>query len=489
MSRIKLTKEEKNKYAEMKENGASWGYISALINEEFGTSFIDRDSRSLIRSTLERRSKSAPEDVQNVEKDVLNESAADSEGADIAEAKKAKIDTTQSGYIIRYGKGLKKSVEISEESLQDLLSLYCIGKLTQEQVAMKKNLTRRELQAILNACDVVKSSISVTPRQLDTMSKEDIAEHYRTQKKKYAMTQFEKLKHKDIEDRIKKMDRKEYWTNLMLQSIDSLKIEPLHLKPCQWSKKKDAVYNVYLTDVHCGLEVKSIFGEYNMDSVTEGLEKIANHLINEIPHGSVVNICELGDTIHGIIHGSTKAQSAPAVASTTHIIKEYSRFLTSLTEYFYVNFTKVNGSHSSVEKTKTDRTDPENFGVAIYDLLKFFLKDVKNLEFIDSIDGLNIGIVKMFDYSTLLIHGDNTGMAKLRDADRLFREFNVKEINAGHIHHRKVEDYNGLSIFYNEPFCSTDQYAANMLLSTQRGVRIVEYTALGRGKEWLYAII
>ena len=94
-------------------------------------------------------------------------------------------------------------------------------------------------------------------------------------------------------------------------------------------------------------------------------------------------------------------------------------------------------------------------------------------------------MVPLFDYATLLIHGDNAGMNRIKDSDRLFKEHEIIEVNAGHLHHRKVEDMNGLNIFYNEPFCGTDQYAGNKFMSSGFGTRIVQYTKDGRGKEEL----
>ena len=96
-----------------------------------------------------------------------------------------------------------------------------------------------------------------------------------------------------------------------------------------------------------------------------------------------------------------------------------------------------------------------------------------------------MAILPIFDYSTLLIHGDNGSMKQLTDSDRLFKEHNVIEINAAHFHHLKVEDFNGYAIHYNECLCGADQYAGNKLMSSGFGVRLVQYTKEGRGIEQL----
>jgi len=471
--RIKLTQEQKEHYAHKKLAGMTWDEIKTLIENDLDIE-LDGGARTLLRNTIESI---------GYEKIVLNE--VDTDEFDKQEEAKPKIDLVGGGYIIRYGRKMRHSVEISEEALQDLLSLYCIAGLTQEQVAMKKNLTRRELNAILSACDVVKSSIAVTPRQLDELSKEEIAEYYRMQKKKYAMAKYDSLKYKDIEHRVKNMDQKQYWLQLLYDEVNKIDPKKLNVTPYAGKVKGLKIYNVYLTDVHAGLEVKNIFGKYNLQEVSLRIKKLVDHIFQEIPEGSVLNICELGDSIHGIIHGSVKAESAPAIESYTHLIKEYTQMLLTLSEAYEVGFYKVNGSHESLEKSKTDRTEDENFGVAIYEILKYYMKDVKNLTFNDNIEGMNVGLVQMFNYSIALIHGDNTGMQKVRDIDRLFKSKNIIEVNAGHIHHRKVEDFNGITLFYNEPFCATDQYAAKLLLNSESGVRIVEYTKEGRSKEWL----
>jgi hypothetical protein len=396
---------------------------------------------------------------------------------------KPKYEELEKGYKIYYGKQQRHNVFITFEDLEEAFNLYCIAHLTLNQVALKMNLTRREFYAIKTAFDITKDSMPFTPKQIDYYIAEEIAEKCRIKKKQYALTKIEQNKNNDIENRIKQMDTVDFWYKELCKSVNRVKPETYKLI----NKKLDTneIYVVYNTDVHAGLEVDNYFNTYNLDIMNYRFKKLAQGIIENV-NSKTLYIADLGDTVHGIIHGSVQKYSKWVIESTTEVIKEYeSLFLTLLQHGYEIYFAKVNGSHESVEKAKDERTEEESFGNFIFDMLKWKYANFKNLHFIPKLKGLNASILPIFNYSTLIIHGDNNGLSKIKEADRLFKEYNIIEINAGHLHHRKVEDMNGLNIFYNEPFCGTDQYAGNKLMSSGFGTRLVQYTKEGRGKEFL----
>ena len=122
---------------------------------------------------------------------------------------KPKCKKTPDGYIVYYGKGQK--VAISEERLDELLGLYCVAKLTINQVALEMNLTKREVYAIKTAFGITKDSQPFTPEQVDSLSVEELAEKMRIKKLRYSLQRYETNKYADIETRVKQMDKAHFW--------------------------------------------------------------------------------------------------------------------------------------------------------------------------------------------------------------------------------------------------------------------------------------
>lgn len=396
---------------------------------------------------------------------------------------KPKWTKQDNGYLVRYGKKGKHCVFITSHDLEEAFSLYCIADLTLEEVALRMNLTRREFYAIKTAFDKTKTSWPFTPEQVDEFSPEELAEKYRLKKLQYALKKFEQNKNKDIEKRIKEMDNTAFWYQEIAKQVNQVNPKPFQILKRTYTT--DEIYNANIADIHAGLTVDNYFNTYNIDIMHKRFRSLAEGIISHVPTKEIY-LSDLGDTIHGIIHGSVQKYSAWVPTAVAEVIRGYGNLFVTLTnEGYEIYFSKVNGSHESIEKVKDNRTEEESFGNLIYDMLQWKFGQFNNIHFIDKLKGLNAAILKVFDYGILNIHGDNNGLNKIKDADRLFKEQNVREINAGHIHHRKVEDFNGLTIYFNEPFCGTDQYAGNKLMSSDFGTRLVQYTPEGRGIERL----
>lgn len=407
----------------------------------------------------------------------------ESEEKEGLEEPKPIYEEKDNGYTIHYGRQRRHSVFITFEDLEEALNLYCIAHLTLNQVSLKMNLTRREFYAIKTAFDITKDSMPFTPKQVDYYTAEELAEKCRIKKKQYALTKIEQNKNKDIENRIKQMDTVDYWHKEICERVNQIKAEPYIIKPQPLNPEE--WFTAYNADVHSGLVVDNYFNQYNIEIMHSRFHKLAQGIINKATSRRLF-LPDLGDTAHGIIHGSVQKYGIWVNEAIVEAIKGYENLFLTLTSHgFEVYFAKINGSHESIEKAKDERTEEESFGNFIYDMLEWKYGNFKNLHFIPRLKGLNAAILPLFDYSTLLVHGDNGSMKQLTDSDRLFKEYNVTEVNAGHIHHRKVEDFNGLNVYYNEPFCGTDQYAGNKLMSSGFGTRLVQYTREGRGTEQL----
>lgn len=446
---------DKTKYVELKET-ITWKEVAAIFNKDNGTNYSWQKVRESVRNTYEK---------STAEEEYKPKYALDGEN-----------------YIVHYGKNGYLSVAFTEEELRKALKLYCLARMTIEQTHLSMGWTRRELYSILKAFDIVKDSQPITPNQLEKLNADQIAEYVRINKLRYVQEKLNASKHNDQERRVKQMDNVLFWQNEIIEKVNKLEFKPYDKIKIKKNNKRKIV--VFLTDVHAGLEVDNYFNTYNIDVMNKQLKRLASHIIDKY-EGYEVTIAELGDTIHGHIHGSVKTYSIPTSEAVTQVIKAYTNFLLTLQPYCSLRFSKVNGSHESIEKGKQDRTEENSFGNIIYDMVKSILSNY-NIQFIDRLKGLNNSIIKLYDYSIVLGHGDSGGMNKIKDSDRLFKEHNAIEFDMGHLHHLKNEDFNGFTLYYNEPFCGGDQFAGKLLLNSQKGTRIVEYSKVGREDEHLF---
>ena len=153
-----------------------------------------------------------------------------------SEEAKPRYEKTEAGYVVYYG---KHKVEISESKLEELLSLYCVARLTLNQVAVKTGFTRREVYAIKTAFSITKDSMPFTPDQIDRHTPEELAEKIRIKKLQYALQRYDTNKYADIERRVKEMDKANYWYNELCKRVN--KIVPKHTRYDLQRKKKQSL--------------------------------------------------------------------------------------------------------------------------------------------------------------------------------------------------------------------------------------------------------
>lgn len=399
------------------------------------------------------------------------------------EERKPKFEDLGASYIVYYGKNQSHNVRIDKTKLQSLMDLFCVARMTVNACTYELDLSRREFMAIKTAFDITHDSIPLLNEDVDSKTTEEIADAIRIKKKRYALKQFESQKYKDQSKELDKFNKNDYWYKTLVERLDKIDPTPFDIKPVN-HVDQDYEYIVNLADVHSGLIVENPWNIYNISVMRKRFEELTENIMNEIPVGRV-HIAELGDSVHGLIHGSTRKYSEDMLTSA-HAITEClaKMMLTLLTAGYQVVFTKVNGSHSSIEKVKDNRTDEENIGRTILWALQFKLGDVPNISFVEPIS--NMSLFKIFDYHVAFMHGDQASLIGFGKIRNLFPHSDIIEVNCGHIHHRKIEDLDGITILYNEAFCGSDQYSIGKLLHSQRGVRWAKYDKLGRkGEEFI----
>lgn len=388
--------------------------------------------------------------------------------------RKPKYKFSDGIYIVYYGKN--KSISVREDELQKAFSLYCVADMTLNEVALSMKWTRDEFYAIKTAFSITKDSLPFTPEQIDHLTSDEIAEKTRIEKKRHALQKYQDSKYQDIKREVDKFNKSDYWYKELASQINAIDPSPYPNPRNHKNLTREPL--LIITDIHAGLNINSPWNVYNFNIMQQRFKTLAQEIIATVKP-TRLTIAELGDSIHGIIKGSIKKYSEPAVDSIFQVTEEIaSLFITLIKAGFTIRFTKVNGNHSSIEKAKEDRTDEESFGRIIYWGLKLKFQNFKQIEFVDPV--YNMSLLKFFDYGVLCCHGHQGDIKRLSEMDKFWKSENIIEVQAGHLHHRKIEEFNNITVHYNECFCGADQYAISKILGSTAGCRLVEYDKRGR---------
>lgn len=396
------------------------------------------------------------------------------------------VEEVDGGYVIHYGNG--KRLRTNDDDLCKAFSMFCVGGMTMNQVSLAMRWTREEFYAAKTAFSITKDSLPFTPNRIDGMSADDIAELTRIEKKRYATEKFNDLKHKDTEKTLKSYLKSNFWHNQIIDGINSIIPTNYHENNLLLPDESPSPYVnvVKITDIHSGLKVDSQFNTYNLEIMRNRFEKLFCFIANNIPKSEPLRIIDCGDTLHGIIHGSVVKNSEPMVSSLISAIECYSNLINSLRMSGYnICFAKANGSHSSIEKTKQDRTDEENLGRIVYYALKKMFSRFDNIFFVDQVQGTNLTVLPIIGKKAILIgHGDEMPMKQYSMIAPSYGEIHgldIIEVQLGHLHHYKGEKFeNGVLVEYTESFCGSDQYATKLGLNSPFGARWIKYNKDGR---------
>lgn len=402
----------------------------------------------------------------------------DDEEQDLRKPTKS-FDLETEVYIIRYGKNKMHSVEATNEQIRKAFMMHktSIGNLTENQVSLEMKWTKREFQAIKHAFDFTKDAAPFTDHDIENMSSGEMAERERIEKKRYALLKLETKKHDDIKHEVTKMNKDRFWLEEYSKLINSREQRTYDVTTEQ--ANVPVKHLIKITDEHSGLVTDNIFNTYNLDVMRNRFKAIAEYIISNIPKCELF-IASCGDMVHGIIHGSTSKHSHYMMDSTFAVIDEYITLIDTLLENGYmVTLLKSNGSHSSIEKVKTDRTSEENMGRNLIYTLKQIYRNQPEVQVVEPMLTSNVSVVRLWDYGVCTMHGDeNTNFAKQAETANKISKivgYPIVQIHQGHIHHEKIEEVNGVRVCSTESLCGTDQYAAKLGLNSPCGFMHYKY--------------
>lgn len=192
-----------------------------------------------------------------------------------------------------------------------------------------------------------------------------------------------------------------------------------------------------VSDIHASATVDSQFNKYDTNILKDRLTMLADKTIKNCKKDNVnkLNVEILGDSITGIIHGSTIAQAQDDVIDQIFIVCEaLEEFILKL--YYYIpniNVYIVYGNHGRVHSNKTDGANKENFERLIAPYLR---KDLKNTT-IKIIDGgyEDFILYQLSDGRNIVAtHGTNDKYLTANKDFAQLLEVPIYEVHMGHLH-------------------------------------------------------
>lgn len=167
---------------------------------------------------------------------------------------------------------------------------------------------------------------------------------------------------------------------------------------------------IHLTDVHCGVNIKSPFNQFNSDILAQRLKKYLDE-INEIRKTYASENAYLilgGDLIHGIIHVNARIEAKEnLVMQIMQVTDIISNFIFELSKMFLnVEVHTTAGNHARSTASKDDCPSGENFDLLVPYACKKDLKDVENVYIADNYLGYDIAAFMVRGHMVYATHGD-----------------------------------------------------------------------------------
>ena len=232
--------------------------------------------------------------------------------------------------------------------------------------------------------------------------------------------------------------------------------------------KLDLEAILLLSDLHIGVDCENFYNKYNSKIAAERLDILADEVIKYC-HGnnvSVLNVCNLGDMIHGIIHVTSRIEEEMNVIDQIITASELlAHFLNKLDGYIEtVIYRSVTDNHARVVANIKESVEEENFSKLIDWYLESRLKDT---DIIFANDNIDVGIGKFTLENgkvVMFAHGHNDVQnAAVQNYICATKEY-VDYILFGHFHKVNTKNFQNTFVFTNGSVSGVDQYALSKRL-------------------------
>lgn len=353
---------------------------------------------------------------------------------------------------IEHRKLLKK--DKSWNNLVDLIGWNGSGESLRNYV-MKK-MKREGILPTNNRILTDKTVEEIDSEDLISLKKSIMKERQRTRDE---WTTYRKLMREDA--------RIDSLKEIIADSISSLKSLPdiKYNKP-KIENKKEAI--LMLSDLHIGVKCDNFYNKYNVEIATHRVNKLVDDVIEYCNNFnvSVLNVVNLGDLIHGIIHINARIEEEIDVVDQVMVASEIlSKALNRLQAAApKVVYRSVVDNHSRLNSNKDESIESENLNR----LIDWYVEErLKSTSIIFDFDNLDSGIGKfdlMNGKKIVFAHGHNDNINQAFQHFVGATEEFVHYILLGHYHCEKAKSYQGTKVLVNGSVVGTEQFALSKRL-------------------------
>lgn len=227
-----------------------------------------------------------------------------------------------------------------------------------------------------------------------------------------------------------------------------------------------------LSDLHIGVDCSNFYNTYNDDVAADRLNTWAEDIIKYCELYSVrrLNILNLGDLIHGVIHVSARLEQQYDVIQQIMTASELvANALYKIVESVpcQVIYRSVTDNHSRAVANLHEHIEKENLGRLIDWYLEERLKFTSISFACDNVDP-SLGVFNLVNGKTFAFaHGHLENVNNIvQNFTGAFKQF-IDYIAIGHYHSEKMKSFQGSKVYINGSIVGTEQYALGKRLFSE----------------------
>lgn len=208
---------------------------------------------------------------------------------------------------------------------------------------------------------------------------------------------------------LREQARRESMFEIVKRIIDEYDYEKFDYSPTIVDDSDNDVI-IHLTDIHCGVDIESVFNEFNSNILKKRLMTFLDeiHDIKNTYDPQNAYLIIGGDLIQGLIHTNARIEAKENVVmqimKVTDLISDFINELSKMFQQVEVHTTA--GNHARSTASKEESVKGENFDLLVPYACKKDLKNVENVKFVDNYLDCDIATFIVRGHVIYATHGD-----------------------------------------------------------------------------------
>lgn len=296
----------------------------------------------------------------------------------------------------------------------------------------------------------------------------------------------EKTQIRDIYNAYRKSLRDEArssrFKDVLIQSVNKLPKLDFSKREKSKANTTDTEAVLLFSDLHLGVDCKNFYNTYNYNVAVNRVKKLLDDTVSYCNLFNVkrLNVLNLGDLIHGIIHVTARIEAEYDVADQVMLAAEIlANLLIQLDAQTDANiyYRSCTDNHSRMIANKDENLECENYSRLVDWYLSARLKGSKIKMINDNIDD-SLGKFDLLNGKAVMFaHGHLENTNKCVDAFAGATKQFIDYIFLSHFHSAKEKSYNGSKVFVNGSIVGTEQYALSRRLFSPAEQKLVIFNA------------